>query len=90
MKMSEIRSKSKEELVELVKSAKKELFNLRMQRATGALESQARFKQIRKDVARAKTLLNEKPGAAKPAKAVAAKAEKPAAKKKTAKAKKEA
>ena len=86
MKIAELRAKSKEELKELVLSSKKELFNLRMQASTGALENQSRFSQVRKTIARAKTLLNEKPGAVKPKAEKAAKAA--PAKKKT-KAKKE-
>lgn len=89
MKIAELRAKSPEELKDLVVSSKKELFNLRMQDATGSLEKRSRFKQVRRDIARIKTLLNEKPGTVKPV-AKAPKAEKPAAKKKTAKAKKEA
>lgn len=50
----------KAELVEL----KKELFNLRFQKATGELENTARFRQVRRDVARVKTLLAEKQAAA--------------------------
>lgn len=86
MKTSELRAKSKEELNELVISLKKERFNLRFQAATGALENRLRFREVKKTIARAKTVLNEQPGSVKP------KAEKPAkapAKKKTAKAKKE-
>src|SRR5579872_5606087 len=63
MKIAELRAKSKEELSDLVVSLKKEQFNLRMQRATGALEGQGRFKELRKTIARAKTLLGEQPGA---------------------------
>src|SRR5581483_11930298 len=76
MKIAELRAKSKEELSELVVSLKKEQFNLRMQRATGALENQGRFKEARKTIARAKTLLNEQPGANKPATVKAPKAPK--------------
>ena len=68
MKIAELRTKSKEELSELVVSLKKEQFNLRMQRATGALENQGRFKIARKTIARAKTLMNEDPNAVKAAK----------------------
>jgi large subunit ribosomal protein L29 len=83
MKMSELRAKSKEELKDMVLSSKKELFNLRMQSATGQLEKQNRFKEVRRTIAQVKTLLNEKPGAAvKPAvKKEKAVAKKPAAKK---------
>jgi large subunit ribosomal protein L29 len=60
MKTSELRAKSKEELQEIVLSLKKEQFNLRMQAATGALENRSRFKEARRTIARAKTLMNEK------------------------------
>lgn len=46
----------KKELVEL----RREEFNLRMQRATGQLANSARFRQLRKEVARIKTVMNEK------------------------------
>ena len=87
MKIAELRAKSKEELAELVVSLKKEQFNLRMQRATGALENQGRFKEARKTIARAKTILNEQPGAVK---AAPAKEKKAAAPKKETAPKKEA
>lgn len=87
MKTSELRAKSKEELNELVMSLKKERFNLRFQEATGALESKLRFREVKKTIARAKTIMNEKPGSVQPK---AEKAPKAAAKKKTVKAKKEA
>lgn len=84
MKASELRAKSKEELKELVLSLKKEQFNMRFQQSTGALDNPLRFREVRKTIARAKTLLSEAPGSVTP------KAEKKApAKKKTAKAKKE-
>lgn len=86
MKIAELRAKSKEELKDMVLTLKKEQFNLRMQASTGALDNKSRFKEVRRDIARAKTLLNEEPKAVK-AKAAAPK--KAAAKKATAKAKKE-
>ena len=80
MKAAELRAKSKEELKDLVLSLKKEQFNLRMQAAVGALESQSRFKEVRRTIARVKTLLSEEPGkvvnkaaAEKPAKKAAVK-----------------
>jgi len=87
MKTSELRAKSKEELKDIVLGLKKEQFNLRMQAATGALDNKSRFKEVRRTIARAKTLLNEEPKAVKAKKAAAPK--KAAAKKATAKAKKE-
>jgi large subunit ribosomal protein L29 len=91
MKIAELRAKSKEELKDLVLSLKKEQFNLRMQDSTGALESRGRFIIVRRTIARAKTLMNESPDAAKKTAAPKAKKEKTAAPKKTAakKAKKE-
>src|SRR5690349_12659597 len=59
MKTSELRAKSKEELNELVMNLKKERFNLRFQEVTGALESKLRFREVKKTIARAKTILNE-------------------------------
>ncbi len=59
MKTSELRTKSAEELKEIILSSKKEQFNLRMQDATGSLESRQGFRAARRTIARAKTLLNE-------------------------------
>lgn len=56
---AELRGKSAEELKEEIVELRKEEFNLRMQRGTGQLSNTARFKQIRRDVARIKTILNE-------------------------------
>lgn len=67
MKTSELRTKSKEELKDIILSSKKEQFNLRMQAATGALENKGGFREARRTIARAKTLLNEAPKAAKSA-----------------------
>jgi len=85
MKIADIRAKGKDELKELVLASKKELFNLRMQASTGQLEKQSRFKEVRRTIARAKTVMNQPLDAKAPAKKTAA-AKKPAAKK----AKKEA
>lgn len=59
MKISELRGKGKEELAGLVTSSKKELFNLRMQTATGQVANANRSRTVKKTIARAKTLLNE-------------------------------
>ena len=69
MKTSELRTKSKDELKELALGLKKEQFNLRMQASTGELENKSRFKEVRRTIARAKTLMSEtaKPAAKKPA-----------------------
>ena len=90
MKTSELRTKSKDELKEMILGLKKEQFNLRMQASTGALENKGRFKEVRRTIARAKTLLIEEPKTVK-AKAPKVKKEKtekaPAAKKAPAKKK---
>ena len=59
MKTSELRTKSQEELKDIILSSKKEQFNLRMQSATGSLENRQGFREARRTIARAKTLLNE-------------------------------
>lgn len=59
MKISELRSKTVDQLKELLVNLKKEAFNLRFQRTTGELENTSRVRQVRRDVARVKTLLNE-------------------------------
>ena len=60
MNAQELRSKTPDQLREDLANLKKEAFNLRFQQATGQLESTARMKSVRRDVARVKTVLNEK------------------------------
>ena len=60
MKAQELKEKSPEQLREQLLSLKKEAFNLRFQQATGQLESTARMRSVRRDVARVKTVLNQK------------------------------
>lgn len=55
MKVEKLRDLSTNELVRKVDSLKEELFNLRFQMATGQLENPMRIKELRKDIARAKT-----------------------------------
>ena len=59
-KMEEIRQQSSENLVKQVDELKKELFDLRFQQATGNLENPARIREIRKTIARIKTVLTER------------------------------
>ncbi|MBG9981542.1 50S ribosomal protein L29 [Aerococcaceae bacterium DSM 111020] len=59
MQINEIRELSTQEMVEKEKEFKKELFNLRFQLATGQLENTAKLKQVRKTIARIKTVLRE-------------------------------
>jgi large subunit ribosomal protein L29 len=65
MKAAEIRSKTADQLNDDLASLKKEQFNLRFQKATGQLEKTARVKQVRKDIARIKTIAAEKSSAKK-------------------------
>jgi large subunit ribosomal protein L29 len=76
MKAQDLRTKTADELVDQLKSLKREQFNLRFQRASGQLENTSRVRQVRRDIARIKTTLGAQPAAGKPA------VGKPAAKKK--------
>ena len=58
-KATELRAKSATELKDELVALRKEEFTLRMKRGTGQLSDTSRFKKIRKDVARIKTILNE-------------------------------
>lgn len=58
MKPEELRGKTADELDDLLLDSKKELFNLRFQRASGQLENTARIGEVRRDIARVKTMLN--------------------------------
>ena len=60
MKAVEVHNLDDAQLVELVDNARKELFNLRFQHATGQLENTARLKQAKKDLARALTVAGER------------------------------
>jgi len=60
MVAQELREKSGEQLKELLGQAQREQFNLRVQRATGELANPAQFKKIGRQIARIKTILNEK------------------------------
>ena len=60
MKTNEIRKLSTEEINKKIAESKEELFNLRMKQATGSLENPNRIKELRKTVARLKTILRER------------------------------
>lgn len=60
MKASELREKSVEELQQEIDNLAKEQFNYRMQKSTGQLGQSHLLKQIKRDIARLKTVLNEK------------------------------
>ena len=64
MNASELRDKTADQLREELTNLKKEAFNLRFQQATGQMESTARLRSVKRDVARVMTVLNEKARAA--------------------------
>ena len=55
-----LKAKSAAELKEELVSAKKELFNLRFQNATSQLDNTARITEVRKNIARIETVINQK------------------------------
>jgi large subunit ribosomal protein L29 len=60
MKAEELRNKTPDQLRSDLASLKKEQFNLRFQKASGQLENTVRARQVRRDVARVLTFLNQK------------------------------
>jgi large subunit ribosomal protein L29 len=60
MKVKQIRDLSDEELMQKVKDLKGELFNLRFQAATGQLDNPMRIRDVRKTIARIKTVLTQR------------------------------
>ncbi|MBE5864305.1 MAG: 50S ribosomal protein L29 [Lachnospiraceae bacterium] len=61
--LEELQSKNAAELAAELVSAKKELFNLRFQNATNQLDNTARIKEVRKNIARIQTVMNQKANA---------------------------
>ena len=57
MKAEELRGKTQDQLKEQLLDLKKEQFNLRFQKASGQLENTARVREVRRDIARIKTVL---------------------------------
>ncbi len=62
MKASELRSKNAEELQTELESLLKAQFNLRMQRATQQLSNTSQLRQVRRDIARVRTIMTENSG----------------------------
>ena len=60
MKINELNELTTAEMLEKEKQFKEELFNLRFQLATGQLENTARLKELRKSIARIKTVVRQK------------------------------
>ena len=65
MKANEIRELSVEQLNDKVLELKKDLFNLRLQHATNQLDNPTKIAEVKKDIARIKTVLRERELAAK-------------------------
>ena len=63
---SDLRTRSDDELSEQVDNLGKEVFNLRFQRASGQLENTTRVRQVRREIARIKTILGERRRQASP------------------------
>ncbi|MFN3858270.1 MAG: 50S ribosomal protein L29 [Caulobacter sp.] len=63
MKIDQVRAMTPDQLAETLLNLKKEQFNLRFQAATGQLEKTHRANEIRKDIARIKTVLRSKQAA---------------------------
>jgi len=59
MKSTDVRALTADQISEELLKLKKEQFNLRFQRATGQLEKTARVREVRRDIARIKTIMAE-------------------------------
>ena len=64
MKAEDLRARSLDELKTELLALKKEAFNLRFRKATGQLENTARVRQVRRDIARTKSIMRDKSRAA--------------------------
>lgn len=60
VKNKEIRDLTNEQILAKIEECKEELFNLRLSQATGNLEKPSRIRELRKQVARMKTILRER------------------------------
>ena len=60
LKINEVRELSNKDLESKIRDAKKELFDLRMKQATGTLENPSKIRELRKEVARMKTIIRER------------------------------
>ena len=65
MKAGELRQKKPEELNQLLLDLRKEQFNLRMQVGSGQMGRPSQMRAVRRDIARIKTVMTEKPAKAK-------------------------
>jgi len=65
MKVDDIRAMTPDQMEDAILNLKKERFNLRFQRATGQLENTGRVREVRRDIARIKTIAAQKRAAEK-------------------------
>lgn len=65
MKAADVRAMSADQLNDELAKLKKEQFNLRIQKATGQLEKSSRIQEVRRDIARVKTIARQKAAEAK-------------------------
>ena len=63
MKASEIREKSDSELVTRERELSEQMFKLRFKQATGSMEKSSKMREVRREIARLKTIQNEKKNA---------------------------
>jgi large subunit ribosomal protein L29 len=63
MKIAELRDKSNDELHSRERELSEQLFKLRFQRATGRIENPMKIRQVRREIARIKTLITERASA---------------------------
>ena len=64
MKAADVKAMTVDELQDKLVDLKKEQFNLRFQKATGQMENTARVRQVRRDIARVKTIMQQKSASA--------------------------
>ena len=64
-RLSDLKTMTPDQLTDELLNLKKEQFNLRFQRATGQLENTGRVREVRRDIARVKTLSRQKAASAK-------------------------
>ena len=62
MEMKELRKQSAQDLGEQLLELRREQFNLRMQKATGQLSNTANLPKVRRNIARLRTIMNQKSG----------------------------
>lgn len=65
MNIKEVKDKSNEELLKALDESKKELFDLRFEKATGTVDNPMRIRELKKTIARILTVLNERESEAK-------------------------